>query len=400
MKSTIASWLLAIGVVIGSLAAAGSKQAFRWLEIDPTVDQSGEVLYVNVEHRRIPGEKPMIVAEGGKPLDVTALTRLTNSGITRVRVCHPAHDAEMVPLDRAQGRVLKSFVEIGGESETFKVGRVASSSLVMRARDAGHATIAVRSTSKRADDSDSIENYPTADPPQPARHGDPYDPQHWKADKYKGWEDPIPLTGPRGEDLNEGLLKLAEPLELPRRIAKGTYLNDALIGLIREQGLTEVNVVVTAPFSWNGWTQRWYFLGALAMILTAIGLKRSGRTEATPTTDGATPVGEVRKALEQLVREARQLGQSAAQLSAEELHRAIDPIHSGSLYRILDGREAVRTSLGLAGYAQVFGPLASGERMLNRAWSAAVDDYIEESRDCAERAVPFFEEALAAWPQS
>lgn len=399
MKATIAGWLLVLGVVIGALAAAGSKQAYRWIELDPTLDLSSEVLYETIEHRRVEGEKPLELAEGGMPLDVAALTRLVNAGITRVRVRHPAHDSEPVALDEAEGRVLNTYVEIHGETETFKDGRVASGPLVLRAREAGLATIAVRRTSASADDLDAVEDFPTADPPRPERRGDPYDERHWKADKYKGWTQPVPLTGPDAEDLGEGNLELAETLTLPRRIAKGTYLDDALIGLFREQGIESVSVVVTAPFSWSGWSQRWYFLGAVTLILVAIALKRGAKAEVATSPDGTTPVGEVWLALELLLQESRELAEAAPNLTADALHRAIDPIHSGSLYRIIDGRESVRASLGLAGYAHVFGPLAAGERMLNRAWSAAVDGYLEEARECAERAAPHFAEALSAWPK-
>ena len=72
MRSTIANWLLTLGVVIGALAAAGSKKAYRVVDLDPSVDLSAEVLYETVTHQRIAGEDPLVLAKGGDPLDVVA----------------------------------------------------------------------------------------------------------------------------------------------------------------------------------------------------------------------------------------------------------------------------------------------------------------------------------------
>lgn len=391
MKSQISSWLLVLGVVVGSLAAAGSKKAYRWVELDPLVDLSHEVLYETVEYQRVEGEKPLQIAERGAALDATTLTRLTNSGFDRIRVRHPARDAESVPIAEAEGRVLADAVVVEGETEELRQGRLLTADLVRRARDAGFESIDVRRSSE---DQSAARPLLTMDPPLPAREGDPRDERYWGRDpQTKAY---VPLTGPDAE--LKGLV-LAKSIELPRRLKKNSFLDADRHALLLRQGVERVDVRVRVPFDWTGWTQRWFFLVSIGIIGAAIALKR-GSQELSVATDGQTPAAAVHAALSDLVRESASLAAAAPSMQNEEIHAAIDPIHSGSLYRILEGKDSAQASLGLAGYAHVYGPLASGERMLNRAWSAAVDGYLEEARECAERAAPHFAEAFSAWPKS
>jgi len=391
MKSNIANWLLVIGVAIGALAAAGSKKAYRWVELDPTVDLSGEVLYETVEHQRVEGERPLLIAERGAALDATIVTRLTNSNLVRIRVRHPARDAETVSIAEAEGRVLANSVVVEGETEQLKAGRLLTVDLVRRAHEAGLETLSIR---RRSDGPETARDFETLDAPLPAREGDPRDERYWARDPdTKAW---VPLSGPNAEI---GGMVLAKTIELPRRLKADSFLDADRHALLQRQGVQEVEVRVSAPFEWDGWTQRWYFLISVLIIGAAIALKRSSQgIEAT--SDGSAPAATVRAALQELVTESQQLAQAAPGLDADGIHAAIDPIHAGALYRVLEGKDSAQAALGLSGYAHVFGPLASGERMLNRAWSAAVDGYVEEARDCAMRAAPHFEEALSAWPES
>ncbi len=46
---------------------------------------------------------------------------------------------------------------------------------------------------------------------------------------------------------------------------------------------------------------------------------------------------------------------------------------------MIDSRSVLQQQFGTTGYASVISPLSSAERLLNRAWSALVDDHAEES---------------------
>ncbi len=391
MRSTIANWLLTLGVVIGALAAAGSKKAYRVVDLDPSVDLSTEVLYETVTHQRIAGEDPLVLAKGGDPLDVVATTRLRNANVERVRVRHPAKDSEVLPLEEAEGRVLAKDVVLADETETLKANRMLSSSVVQRAQDAGIESIRVRGKGT----SDEPTDYLTLDAPKPEIEGDPFDARYWKLEE--GAKEPTPIVGPDGDPVGD--LELAADLELPKRITKESFLTAERIETIRAQGMTEVAVKTRAPFTWSGWTQRWWFLAAVLIVAVAIALKRGGGPDLAPDETGVAPADGVRAALGQVVSECEQLAANAPTMDADALHRAIDPISAGALYRVVEGREAVKAALGLGGFAEVYGPLASGERLLNRAWSAAVDGYLEEARVCAQDCVQHFREALAKWPE-
>jgi hypothetical protein len=58
-----------------------------------------------------------------------------------------------------------------------------------------------------------------------------------------------------------------------------------------------------------------------------------------------------------------------------------------------DNREAIANRFGPLAYAEVMTEFASGERYLNRAWSAAADGYVDEVADCIQHADGFLREA-------
>jgi hypothetical protein len=48
----------------------------------------------------------------------------------------------------------------------------------------------------------------------------------------------------------------------------------------------------------------------------------------------------------------------------------------------VEARESMIPRLGMQNYADIMSPFATGERLLNRAWSASADGYVDEVRDC------------------
>ncbi|MEM1068878.1 MAG: hypothetical protein AAGG48_31130 [Planctomycetota bacterium] len=70
---------------------------------------------------------------------------------------------------------------------------------------------------------------------------------------------------------------------------------------------------------------------------------------------------------------------------AEILHR-IDDQCAEPLADFADARKSLIRRYGMSVYAEVMTEFASAERYINRCWSAAADGYVDEVRDCLQRA--------------
>jgi hypothetical protein len=83
-------------------------------------------------------------------------------------------------------------------------------------------------------------------------------------------------------------------------------------------------------------------------------------------------------------------GQSA-EMSA--LRDRIKELQQGDLELLIDARGKVRSKYGVTVFAELFGQVSQGERRLNRAWSALVDEHVQESALSLEGALASFQEA-------
>ena len=80
-------------------------------------------------------------------------------------------------------------------------------------------------------------------------------------------------------------------------------------------------------------------------------------------------------------------------LDVYEIKDRIDEQLAPELASFADAREAMIPSFGMQGYADVMTRFAGAERMINRAWSASADGYIDEVWKCLERASALLDEA-------
>ena len=58
-----------------------------------------------------------------------------------------------------------------------------------------------------------------------------------------------------------------------------------------------------------------------------------------------------------------------------------------------DARESMIPAFGLASYAEVMTRFAGGERLVNRAWSASADGYLDEVVACLRDALGQLDDA-------
>jgi hypothetical protein len=76
----------------------------------------------------------------------------------------------------------------------------------------------------------------------------------------------------------------------------------------------------------------------------------------------------------------------------------IDSLKLDQIERLIEARFAVQARYGLGSYANIFGPLSGGERLLNRTWAAATDLHWPESTASAKAAEESLRAALAQVP--
>ncbi len=82
--------------------------------------------------------------------------------------------------------------------------------------------------------------------------------------------------------------------------------------------------------------------------------------------------------------------------SAEILQTKIESIQLEGFTRLIDARHQLRARYGIAGFAEVFGPMSTAERRINRSWSALIDEHRPEAKRSVEGAAPELKRAAEA----
>ena len=93
-----------------------------------------------------------------------------------------------------------------------------------------------------------------------------------------------------------------------------------------------------------------------------------------------------------LYEEAQQLSGGALSETAV-IRERIKELQRGDLERLVEARAKVRARYGVTAFAELFGSISQGERRLNRAWSALVDQHVPESLSALRGAQSALQEA-------
>lgn len=81
-------------------------------------------------------------------------------------------------------------------------------------------------------------------------------------------------------------------------------------------------------------------------------------------------------------------------INAYDMRHRVDELFSEDLTTFVEARESLAHAYGLQVYANVMSHFASGERYLNRVWSASADGYVDEITAYLDKAQVQFAEAL------
>jgi len=130
-----------------------------------------------------------------------------------------------------------------------------------------------------------------------------------------------------------------------------------------------------------------YGLCAAAMIAGMVFLTAARRiareSEGEKHTAG---LATLRESLERLTQRVRGLEGDAGDEDQLRVHHRIDAELMEDINDFVEARESMIPKLGMQRYADIMSPFANAERLLNRAWSASADGYVDEVRSCVATA--------------
>lgn len=162
--------------------------------------------------------------------------------------------------------------------------------------------------------------------------------------------------------------------------------------------------VKVKEFSVGRWPYAWLFgLSAFGLFAGAM-LVRTATKHAlqdspiSPGVEGAQKEGDPAHALaqtraisEQLLRELPSMPTDKDRLDA--IVDRLGEAQKTHLAAFVDARPRLIAKLGMGGYAELMDRFAAAERQLNRAWSAAADNYLDEATHCLSNVPAMLAEA-------
>jgi hypothetical protein len=130
-----------------------------------------------------------------------------------------------------------------------------------------------------------------------------------------------------------------------------------------------------------------YFIpAAIAAIVGVILIKREESGQATSEHVLAANRAELTESLSNIVGNIDQMISAGSSVSTDKIRDEIDSRLRADLRRFADARESMIHLFSLQAYADIMSNFATGERYVNRVWSASADGYDYEARSYLEKA--------------
>ena len=132
------------------------------------------------------------------------------------------------------------------------------------------------------------------------------------------------------------------------------------------------------------------------MLIGMVLLRLAARAAQEQSGDKqASDMGVLQQSLTSLIAKVRDFESESGDEEQLRMHQRIDNELMDDINLFVDARESMIPKLGMQGYADIMSPFANGERLLNRAWSASADGYVDEVRSCITSARRELEKAAA-----
>ncbi len=148
-------------------------------------------------------------------------------------------------------------------------------------------------------------------------------------------------------------------------------------------------VLETEQVYWEGFVVA-VIAGVAGVVIVRLVTRRAAREEDTL----AANIQSIHQSLAKVVENITALDKEKASINPYDLRHRIDELFPADLATFVEAREAIGHVHGLQAYADVMSIFSSGERHLNRVWSASADGYINECHTYLEKAREQFSDAL------
>jgi hypothetical protein len=135
-----------------------------------------------------------------------------------------------------------------------------------------------------------------------------------------------------------------------------------------------------------------FAVAAVAAIAGVIMAKKADEAQAKSGAVLEMNRAELNESIANIVRDLEEVNDGDPP-TGEALRTWIDTRLRNDLRRFAEARESMVHLYGLQTYADIMSEFAAAERYVNRVWSAAADDYDDESRRYLERAREQFRKA-------
>ena len=139
-----------------------------------------------------------------------------------------------------------------------------------------------------------------------------------------------------------------------------------------------------------------YFVCALIVGAIGVVLVQSGKRQHTKSEEKLTSnIQNIQASLSRIAENITQLNTAKGSINTYDMRGRIDELFGDDLAVFVQARESISHLYGLQAYADIMSYFASGERYLNRIWSASADGYIDEVNIYLDKAQQQFADALA-----
>jgi hypothetical protein len=138
-----------------------------------------------------------------------------------------------------------------------------------------------------------------------------------------------------------------------------------------------------------------YFILTLVVCIIGIAIIRSGQKKDTQSRETLlSNMKIIKESLNNILLNVKKIRDSINPENPQAIHTQIDELLPDYLQSFVESRQTIGHVHGLNVYADVMNFFATGERYLNRVWSASTDGYIDEVTLYMEKSEQQFEAAL------